>query len=179
MFDAGCNIAYAVHMHNAINDDQLLWRAKKDVCKKKNMGFQQSNLKWPRLQSCKEIRPDQEKKNKKNWGWIFLFLDRNEASLWLCSRAKCAAERHLGHENEQCELAQSSQWQGGRAGLLFDGPHASSLGNVSTEIWYIGLDKHAVTLKLRHFVIRQLRRETFLAALEVYGGGQTSRMLQC
>lgn len=65
MFDAGCNIAYAVHMHNAINDDQLLWRAKKDVCKKKNMSFQQSNLKWPRLQSCKEIRPDQEKQKTK------------------------------------------------------------------------------------------------------------------
>lgn len=144
---------------------------------KRDVGFQQSNLQRPRLQSCKEIRPYQKKKTKKNWGWILLFLERNKASLWLCSRAKCAAEQHLGHGNEQCELAQSSQWQGGRAGLLFNGPHASSLGNVSAEIWYIGLDKQAVTLKLRHFVILQLRRETFLAALEVYGGGQTGRML--
>lgn len=29
MFDAGCIITYAVNMHNAINDDQLLWRAEK------------------------------------------------------------------------------------------------------------------------------------------------------
>lgn len=48
--------------------------------------------------------------------------------------AKCAAEWHLGHGNEQCELAQSSQWQGGCVGLLLNEPHAGSLGNVSAEI---------------------------------------------
>lgn len=112
MFDAGCIITYAVNMHDAINDDQLLWRATETWV------FSKVTCSGRGCRAVRKFVLIRKKKNKKNWGWILFFLDRNKASLWLCGRAKCAAERHLGHGNEQCELAQSSQWQGGCAGPM-------------------------------------------------------------